>query len=213
MVVVLETGLLALARAVVPRWWALPAALVLLEAVQSRFPLGGFPLPSLVHSQAGGPLVLAAPVGGALLVTGLAAAGGTALAAPVLLAGLRRVAVTAATALVVGGSLAAGAAVRTVDAGVLDVAVVQGGGPRGTRAVFTGPAEVTARQLRVRDRSSGSPDLVLLPEGVGVVEGEGDGFRKSRWRTERTERCSGGTRRSTACRSVSTSRAVGCCPG
>jgi apolipoprotein N-acyltransferase len=205
-VVVVETALLAAALAAVPRWWALPAGLVLLEAVQSRFPLGGFPLPSLVHSQASGPLVLAAPIGGALLVTGLAAAAGTALAAPVLLAGLRRVAVTAATALMVGGSLAAGATVRTVDAGVLDVAVVQGGGPRGTRAVFTDPAEVTARQLRVLDRVSGSPDLVLLPEGVvvvdapledapvnrqlarrarrlgstlvvGVVEGEDDGFR------------------------------------
>jgi apolipoprotein N-acyltransferase len=63
---------------------------------------------------------------------------------------------------------AAGATGRTVDARVLDVAVVQGGGPRGTRAVFTDPAEVTARQLRVLDRISGSPDLVLLPEGVLV---------------------------------------------
>jgi apolipoprotein N-acyltransferase len=170
-VVVVETALLALALAAVPRWWALPAGLVLLEAVQTRFPLGGFPLPSLAHSQAGGPFVLAAPVGGALLVTGLAAAAGTALAAPVLLAGLRRVAVAGAAVLVVGGPLAAGAAVRTEDAGVLDAAVVQGGGPRGTRAVFTDPADVTARQLRVLDRISGSPDLVLLPEGVVVVDG------------------------------------------
>lgn len=55
----LEASLLALAAALVPAtatgrwaggWWALPAALVLLEAVQSRFPLGGFPLPGLALS-------------------------------------------------------------------------------------------------------------------------------------------------------------------
>jgi hypothetical protein len=71
-------------------WWTLPAALVLLEAVQTRVPLGGFPLPGLVHSQLDGPFALAAPLGGSLLGTGLAATGGLALAALVLLPGAVR---------------------------------------------------------------------------------------------------------------------------
>ena len=54
--------------------------------------------------------------------------------------------------------------------GTLDAAVVQGGGPRGTRAVFTDPDDVTARQLAVLDSVTAAPDLVLLPEGVVVVD-------------------------------------------
>lgn len=207
--VVLQATFLAGAAALAVRWWTLPAALVLLEAAQSRFPLGGFPLPGLVHSQPDGPFVLAAPLGGASLVTGLAAAAGIAAAALVLVRGVRRrvvavLGVTAATLV----PLAAGAAVSTTSAGTLDAAVVQGGGPRGTRAVFTDPADVTARHLAVLDTVTGSPDLVLLPEGVvvvdaplgaapvsrvlgerarrlgsslvvGVVEGEQDGFRNA----------------------------------
>jgi apolipoprotein N-acyltransferase len=207
--VALQAALLSGAAALAVRWWALPPALVLLEAAQSRFPLGGFPLPGLVHSQPDGPFALAAPLGGSLLVTGLAAAAGVAPAALVLVRDARRrlivlTAVTAGTLV----PLAAGAAVTTTPAGVLDAAVVQGGGPRGTRAVFTDPADVTARHLAVLDTITGSPDLVLLPEGVvvvdaplattpdsgrlserarrlgstlvvGVVEGEEDGFRNA----------------------------------
>lgn len=62
--VALQAALLAGAAALAARWWALPGALVLLEAAQSRFSLGGFPLPGLVHSQPDGPFVLAAPLGG-----------------------------------------------------------------------------------------------------------------------------------------------------
>lgn len=176
---VLQTALLACAAALTPTgpgrwgsgWWTLPASLVLLEAVQTRFPLGGFPLPGLVHSQPDGPFALAAPLGGSLLVTGLAAVAGVALAALVLLPGIGRRAAGAGTALVVATvPLAAGATVDTQAAGTLDAAVVQGGGPRGTRAVFTDPAEVTARQLAVAETISGAPDLVLLPEGVVVVD-------------------------------------------
>jgi apolipoprotein N-acyltransferase len=169
--VALQAALLASAAALAVRWWALPPALVLLEAAQSRFPLGGFPLPALAHSQPDGPFALAASLGGSLLVTGLAAAAGVAPAALVLVRGVRR-RVAALTAVTAGTlvPLAAGAAVTTTPAGALDAAVVQGGGPRGTRAVFTDPADVTARHLAVLDTITGSPDLVLLPEGVVVVD-------------------------------------------
>ena len=185
------------------------ALLALLESVQGSFPLGGFPLPGLVYSQADGPFMLAAPLGGGLLVTGLAAAAGLALPAVVLAAGSRRRVAAAAAALGLATlPLLAGAKVATSPAGALDTAVVQGGGPRGTRAVFSDSQEVTDRHLKVLGTVTGSPDLILLPEGVvvvdsplistpvnrqlgqlarrlgsslvvGLVEGEGEGFRNA----------------------------------
>src|SRR5699024_6503289 len=90
-VVVLESILLAGVAAVsvggdlrarwMRRWLLTPAALVLLEALQQRFPFGGFPLPSFAVTQVDGPLLSAAPVGGSLMVTGLAAVLGAALLA------------------------------------------------------------------------------------------------------------------------------------
>lgn len=169
--VLLQTSMMAGATALAARWWALPPALVLLEAAQTRFPLGGFPLPALVHSQPDGPFLAAAPLGGTLLVTLLAATAGTAVAALVVVRGrTRRVLASAALLVAAVLPLLPGAAVQTRDAGRLDAAVVQGGGPRGTRAVFTDPQDVTDRHLGVLRTLRGSPDLVLLPEGVVVVE-------------------------------------------
>ena len=208
-VALFETGLLAFAAVAAVRWWALPAALVLLEATQARIPLGGFPLTALAHSQPDGPFVLAAPLGGSLLVLGAAATAGVAAAALFLLPTARsRVLAASAAAAVAALPLIVGSAITTSPAGTLDAVVVQGGGERGTRAVFTDPNEVTARQLAVLDGVIGSPDLVVLPEGVvvvdapladtarsrelgrraaalgtslivGVVEGEPDGFRNA----------------------------------
>lgn len=89
-VTVFEIVLLAVAVAILPAgrarrwsggWWALPAVLVLMEAVQARIPFEGFPLPSVALSQAGGPFAMAAPLGGSLLVTVSAATIGVGLAA------------------------------------------------------------------------------------------------------------------------------------
>lgn len=179
-IALLEAGMLAVAAALVPAartgrwsggWWAAPWALVLLDAAQTRFPFDGFPLPALVLSQAGGPFALAAPLGGTLLVTAAAATAGVALAALVLLrARARLLAVTAITA-VLAGVLGIGAAVTTAPAGTLDVAVVQGGGPRGLRAVFTDPQATTDRQFAVAQQITGRPDVVLFPENVVTVSG------------------------------------------
>ncbi len=59
----------------------------------------------------------------------------------------------------------------TRSAGTVEVAIVQGGGPRGVAAVFTDPREVTRRHLTVVGGITGSPDLVLLPENVVDVDG------------------------------------------
>jgi apolipoprotein N-acyltransferase len=189
-VALLETALLAAACGVVPSratggwsgaWWALPAALVLLEGVQARFPLGGFPLPALALSQPGGPFAAAAPLGGSLLVTATAATAGVALAGLVLLPSWKSRLVAGWAALTVAGlPLAVGAAVTTRPAGVLDVAVVQGGGPRGIPAVFTDPADVTERHLAAAELITGSPELVLLPESAVTVTRSVNGSRADR---------------------------------
>ena len=179
-VAAVETVMLALAVAVVPTaqvgrwaggWWALPGGMVLLEAAQERFPFDGFPLPALAHGQLDGPFAFAAPLGGSLLVTAVGSIAGVAIAALVLARGrVRLLSVTLAAGLV-AACLALGAAVNTRSLGNLDIAVVQGGGPRGQRAVFTDPRLATDRQFAVADQITGSPDLVLLPETVIRVEG------------------------------------------
>lgn len=177
----LEAGLLAVAAAlVVPRhrgagasWWSLPAALVLLEAVQTRFPLGGFPLPALSLTQLDAPWAAAAPLGGSLLVTAGAAMLGAGVAVALTAADARRRQVTALAAVAVLTVMpaAVGSQLRTSPAGELDVAVVQGGGPRGTRAVFSDADLVTERHLRVAAPLQGRRDLVLFPEGIVDPEG------------------------------------------
>jgi len=216
-IALLETGMLAAAAALVPAartgrwaggWWAAPLVLALLDAAQTRFPFGGFPLPALVLSQAGGPFALAAPLGGSLLVTAAAAAAGVAVAAVVVLRARARLIVVAGITAALAVVLGTGAAITTTSAGTLDAAVVQGGGPRGLRAVFTDPQATTDRQFAAAQRITGRPDLVLFPENVvtvtgpvagtaadartaalartlgapvvvGVVEAEGSGFRNA----------------------------------
>ncbi len=180
-IAVLESLMLAVAVGVVPTahtgrwsggWWALPAGLVLLDAAQTRFPFDGFPLPALVHAQLDGSFALAAPLGGSLLVTAAAATAGVGMAALVLTRGRTRWVAIGLAVAVAGLPVALGATVHTAPAGKLDVAVVQGGGPRGLRAVFTDPQDTTDRQFTVAEQITGTPDLVLFPETVISVEGE-----------------------------------------
>ena len=176
----LETAMLAVAVGLAPTartgrwsggWWTLPAALVLLDAAQTRFPFGGFPLPALALSQPDGPFVLAAPLGGSLLVTAVAATAGVGLAAVFLCTGRARITAIGTAVAVAGLPVVLGASTTTTAAGTLDAAVVQGGGPRGLRAVFTDPQDTTDRQFAVAEEITGSPDLVLLPETVISVDG------------------------------------------
>ncbi|RIQ20397.1 apolipoprotein N-acyltransferase [Jiangella rhizosphaerae] len=179
-VAVLQTLLLMLVAAVSPGrsagrwagWWLVaPAALVLLEAVQYRFPFGGFPLPAFGLSLTGSPFLAAAPLGGALFVTALAALTGGALAALVAGPNRTRLVAGATATVVVAGPLALGGAAMTREAGSLDAVIVQGGGLRGLRAIFTDSMDATNRHLAALDRVEGEPDVVLLPENVADVEG------------------------------------------
>lgn len=173
--VLLETVLFAAAMLLVDprvgRWWTVPVALVALEAVRARFPFGGFPIPGLALGQLDGPFAAAAPLGGSLLVAGLATGAGAAVTGLVL---ARR---RARTLVLVAGLTAAGAAGIALatpsgtSSGELQVAVVQGGGPRGIPAVRSDAQAVTERQFRVSENLPDGLDLVLWPESSVAVTG------------------------------------------
>jgi apolipoprotein N-acyltransferase len=168
-------GYLAAAAAGSPggRWrvLGLPAAITLAEALRFAFPFGGVPLASLAISQAAGPLAGLARIGGALLLTWATVTVGLVLAAVVEglrrrdLLTMRRAAPMAAAVLVLLG-LAWVAPDGRGSTRPLLVAVVQGGGPQGTRAINTDPREVFERHLAATRLLAPGPELVLWPENV-----------------------------------------------
>lgn len=154
------------------RWRAVafPAALVLIEAVRGTWPFGGLPISGIDLGQVGGPLQEAARIGGRLLLVALVGVGGVALAALVRRRWLEA-GVAVAIVVVVAG-LGAVAPDGSVDRR-LTVAVVQGGGPRGVRAVTRDPGPVFQRHVDATTAGVRPPvDLVLWPEDVVDVEGE-----------------------------------------
>lgn len=156
---------------------AFPCLLVLADAGRDRFPLGGFPLGGISLGQAAGPLVPAARLGGSLAITAETSLAG------VILAGLawageetlrhhepafRREWLAGAVVLavllpIVGWASPSGAGGEQRS---LQVALVQGGGPRGTRAIYTNPQVVFDRHLTASSVLEPPLDLVIWPEGV-----------------------------------------------
>ena len=236
-------ALLGVAVTVVPatapgRWLALPGAIALTELLRWSWPFGGVPLSSLAVGQVGGPLAPVLRVGGSLLLVEVTVVVGVALAALVA----RRWVAAAVAARRRGGRprrrhrRPPGAA--TGDD--LRVALVQGGGPQGTRAWNTDEREVFERHLEASElvETPGRPRGVArgrgrrrrardVAGGPGAVRagprarrdpGRGRGRGRGRralpqlppWRTTPTARSSTATTRCTACRSASTCRCAGC---
>ena len=158
----------------------LPAAVLLGDWARARFPLGGFPLGGASLGQTLSPLVPTVRLGGSLLLTGetvlvgVAIASAARMALPLVGAGrptraLRGGALLCATAAIaIGVPLAA--LVSPSGAGghlrPLRVALVQGGGQRGTRAIHTDPEVVFARHMDAAASIRPPVDLVVFPEGV-----------------------------------------------
>ena len=158
-----------------------PAAHTLAEALRLVFPFGGVPLATLPIGQADGPFGGVARVGGVILLTWVVFQIGFALG--------RSIAVRAATgsqARPAGQGAMAGRdrsarrrrrgahrrdrcpdGTEVADPATLRVAVVQGGGPQGTRAINSDPRVVFDRHLEAtRTIAPGSVDLVVWPENV-----------------------------------------------
>jgi apolipoprotein N-acyltransferase len=163
-------GILATGTVLTPvgpaRWLALPGAIILAEWVRWRWPFGGVPLSNLAIGQVAGPLAPILRVGGALLVVGITVTAGLAVAA----ASKRRPVVAAGLAAVVLAVLALGVVAPDGEATgeELEVAVVQGGGPQGTRAATTEPGIVLERHLEASAELDPDRDIDLLvwPEDV-----------------------------------------------
>lgn len=196
LLVVLEAAFFGLACVLVPREegraLAFPAALTLAGAARGAWPFGGFPMGGIPLGQVGGPLLGLARVGGPLLVSGLAALSGVCLAELVeLLAKIarwRRFGVPTeaswwrplAAGMVVAGAVAASVGLAP-DGGPplhrLRVALVQGGGIRGLRAVTVNPEISYVSQLRETLRLKRPVSLILWPEDTVALSGPLAGTR------------------------------------
>jgi apolipoprotein N-acyltransferase len=179
LLVLIGLAFTAVASAAVPanRPWAalicLPAALVVADWVRSNYPFGGLPIGAMALGQAGGPLAPVARLGGSLLLTGITALAGAGLAELARttrrerLPSLARAAVAfgVVVGIVVAGRLGPDGAGPGAH-GSLRFAAVQGGGPRGLRAVETGDEGVIQRQLDASATLGPPIDVVLWPEDI-----------------------------------------------
>lgn len=169
--VVVEATFMGLAAVACPtgrsRSFGFPAALVVAEALRRVIPFGGLPLAGIALGQVGGPLAEAARIGGELLLVALVGVAGAAIA-ELVRRNWQRVGMATALVVVVAGAGALapdGAAGRSID-----VAAVQGGGPRGFRGVDTDPEVVFGAQVAASERLDPPLDLVLWPEDVIDVD-------------------------------------------
>ena len=152
-----------------------PLAHGLVEALRFSWPFGGVPLASLAIAQAQSPVAPLVRVVGVVGVTWFVWQSATFLRER-----KRHVISMAIAAIVVVAVAPTGRALD--DDPEIRVAVVQGGGPQGTRAINTDPRVVHERHLDVMRRitTADKVDLVVWPENVVDVAD----FRGSREFTE-----------------------------
>ncbi len=166
----------------------LPCLFAMSDWARDRFPLGGLPLGGLSLGQVAGPLRPVLRLGGGLALTGVTVLVGVCLAAlgrwawawrrsrPAVgpaewighqdrtaAAGLAGLVLLSVLLPVAGALSPSGAGGRLPP---LKVAMVQGGGPRGTRAINTDPQVVFDRHLAASAALRDPLRLVVWPEGV-----------------------------------------------
>ena len=171
--VMLESGLIAVGILGIQerRMMAVvPAVMVFIEVLRTALPFGGLPLAGIALGQTNGPLLPIAGVVGNLGVAAATAALGTAIV------GWRRgqkgpavCGAVAVGALAFGGFGSIGV---TNKANSITVAAVQGGGPRGIRAINADPEKVYQRHIAASARiPDNGADIVLWPEDVLAISG------------------------------------------
>ena len=190
-VLVVWGGLMAGVAALTPgdrrRTVVLPALLVLFEWFHVHAPFGGIPLSLLATTQADGPLLAVARLGGFLLV-GMAA---SALGAAMHLAATRRFRAAGIVLAAVAAIVAIGTAWPIGDpVDAVTVAAVQGGGPQGTRYSSAEAPVVFQRHLdatRSIEPDEGV-DVIVWPENVVNVGHPFDGSPELAQMTLQAER-------------------------
>ena len=162
------------------RWGRIsrPAAHTLAEIVRFSFPFGGVPLASLGISQAGGPLLGVARLGGVILLTWLVFQVGFAVAwllndhwswRPIDWRSVEWAALATVAGVVALSTVAPSG--FDLDADPVDIAAVQGGGEQGTSALEVPSRQVTLAHLAATATIDPDPDLdlVVWPEnGIDV---------------------------------------------
>ncbi len=158
------------------------AAMTLLEALRDAFPFGGLPLGGVALTQADGPLLGLARIGGPYLVVASAALAGSGLAAfGVAIADSARrqsfsaVSMSSGLGAVVLVVIAASLASLAPDGGPASrrelVAAVQGGGRRGVTSIEVSPTTAYPATLSVLRRIRRAPRLVVTPENALALLG------------------------------------------
>ncbi len=157
------------------RLFGFAAAMTLLEALRDAYPFGGLPLGGVALTQADGPLLGIARIGGPFLVVAAAALAGSGLAAfglAIAAFGRRQsfVSMFAGLGAIVLVVVAAALATYAPDGGATSrrelVAAVQGGGRRGVTSIEVSPTIAYPATLSVLERIRGAPRLVVTPENA-----------------------------------------------
>lgn len=162
-------GAMALVPATAPgRWVALPGAIAVTELLRWSWPFGGVPLSNLAIGQVNGPLAPILRLGGPFLLVAVTVTVGVGVAA---LLHRRWIPGGMALGLVAVLLAAAQLAPRGDDLSSVEVALVQGGGPQGTRAEDTDMREVFERHYDTTSEVEPPVDAVFWPEDVVDVEG------------------------------------------
>ena len=154
-------------------WW------VAVEALRSRFPLGGFPWGRAGHSQVDAPTAAWVSVGGVPLLSLVVVLIGALAAWVIVCAARRRTVAALAGAAICVGLGASGLAISTPTAGdTVTIAVVQGSvsdtgmdafGRR--EAVLNAHLEATHQLAEdVRSGAVAAPDLVIWPENASDID-------------------------------------------
>ncbi len=157
------------------RWPALAGTWALAELLRWTWPFGGVPLANLAVGQVAGPLWPVLRVGGALLLVLVTVLVGQAFASAARGAWRWTAALTGVVLLVLAGSAAAPSG-HTV--GTAELALVQGGGPQGTRKTDASMIEVFERHVDASTLVEPPVDLVVWPEDVIDTEEE---FARDPW--------------------------------
>lgn len=160
-------GMVGLGVAAAPpgrgRWLALAGTWTIAELVRWSWPFGGVPLANLAIGQVAGPLAPVLRVGGAVLLLAVTVLAGQALAAALRQAWRPAAGLAAIAMAIILGSLAAP---DGREVGRAEVALVQGGGPQGTRQTDTGVIDVFERHVAATADVEAPVDLVVWPEDI-----------------------------------------------
>lgn len=146
------------------RGLGLIGAWVLVESLRTAWPFGGVPLSLLAVGQVGGVLWPIARIGGVLGLGAATVAIGIAVSAAFGRHHTKALAFGAFAVLLLGVAAIAPKGEPTGE--TVDIALVQGGGPQGTRAINTDRRKVFERHLEASEEVPEGMDMVLWPENV-----------------------------------------------